>query len=236
MSESKAVPLAALRSRPFRLLVLLAVLAGAGGCQTNAPVSNRRLIEHQAMIDFSGLAPAEPVEAVKVSCSVPRQWDAMPLKKTALYAHQQWKSPSTRTGMGVVHVRLPLPLSERTLLWLAKREYTKASDDGKLVGQWTDELGREWFEAQNNKYHVRGYAIVRGFNAWLVYFGSKTGYPPDVAELSLAARAVETFIPDSRRPLRRPADANDDGDGDANGGNDDGPAGDTGATVASGSN
>ena len=223
MSESKDVSIAALAPRLFCLALLAALLASAGGCQTSSTTTNRRLIEHQAMIDFSGLKPAEPIEAVKVSCSIPRQWEALPLKKTGLYAHQQWKSPSTRTGMGVVYVRLPLPLSERTLLWIAKREYTKASDDGKLIGQWTDELGREWFEAQNNKYHVRGYAIVRGFNAWLVYFGSKTGYPPDVAELSLGARAVETFIPDPRRPLRKPTNP------------DDGDPGETGAGVASGS-
>ena len=205
-----AVPTAMLPCRRLLALTALALLAFAGGCQSGGHVSNRRLIEHQAMIDFSGLAPAEPVEALKVSCSVPRQWEALPLKKTGLYAHQQWKSPSTHTGIGVVYVRLPWPISEKTLLWIAKREYTKASDDGKLIGQWTDEIGREWFEAQNSKYHVRGYAIVRGFNAWMVYFGSKTGYPPDVAELSLAARAVETFIPDTNRPLRRPADADED--------------------------
>jgi len=211
MSESNAVPIAALPLGSVVMLAALALLAFAGGCQTSAPVTNRRLIEHQAMIDFSGLKPPEEVEAVKVSCSVPRQWEVMPLKKTALYSHQQWRSPSTHTGLGVVFVRLPLPLSEHTLLWIAKREYTKASDDGKLIGQWTDELGREWFEAQNNKYHVRGYAMVRGFNAWIIYFGSKTGYPPDLAELSLAARAVETFYPDPRHPLRRPAE---DGNGD----------------------
>lgn len=203
MNESKAVILASLPARP--MVALVALLAWAGGCQTHAPTTNRRLIEHQALIDFSGLKPAEPVDPVKVSCSIPRQWEAMPLKRTGLYAHQQWKSPSTHTGVGVVYIRLPLPFSERTLLWIAKREYTKASEEGKLISQWTDELGREWFEAQNNKYHVRGYVIVRGFNAWLVYFGSKTGYPPDLAELSLAARAVETFIPDPKRPLRKPS-------------------------------
>ena len=223
MSETKVVALAALPARFTSLPALLALLVGAAGCQTSAPTTNRRLIEHQAMIDFSGLKPAEPIEAVKVSCSVPRQWEALPLKKTALYAHQQWKSPSTYTGMGVVYVRLPLPLSERTLLWIAKREYTKASDDGKMIDQWVDDLGREWFEAQNNKYHVRGYAIVRGFNAWLVYFGSKTGYPPDVAELGLAARAVETFLPDPRRPLRKPTNPSDETAQD-------------GASIASGSN
>ena len=205
-----AVPTAILPYRRLLALTALALLAFAGGCQSGGHVSNRRLIEHQAMIDFSGLAPAEPVDALKVSCSVPRQWEALALKKTGLYAHQQWKSPSTHTGIGVVYIRLPWPISEKTLLWIAKREYTKASDDGRVIGEWTDDLGRAWFEAQNSKYHVRGYAIVRGFNAWLVYFGSKTGYPPDVAELSLAARAVETFIPDSGRPLRRPANSEDD--------------------------
>lgn len=205
---AKAVSPAALPARLY-LLSALALLLCAGGCQTSAPVTNRRLIEHQAMIDFSGLKDAEPLEAIKASCSIPRQWEALPLKKTSIYAHQQWKSPSTHTGIGVVYVRLPLPLSERMLLWIAKREYSKASTDGKIIGQWTDEIGREWFEAQNNKYHVRGYAIVRGFSAWMVYFGSKTGHPPDVAELGLAARAVETFLPDPRRPLRRPDESND---------------------------
>jgi hypothetical protein len=189
---------------------VIALLALATGCQTASKVTNRRLIEHQALIDFSGLAPVEPVEAVKVSCSVPRQWEAMPLKKTPMYAHQQWRSPSSHTGVGVVYVRLPLPLSERTLLWFAKREYTKANEGGKTLGQWTDEVGREWFEAENDKYHVRGYALVRGFNAWLVYFGTKTGNPPDMAELGLAARCVQTFIPDTRRPTRV-QDFDDDG-------------------------
>ena len=209
-----AVPPTALPPRGVRLapsiVLSLALLACASGCQTSTPVTNRRLIEHQAMIDFSGLGEAETIEPLKVSCSVPRRWEAMPLKKTALYSHQQWKSPSTHTGVGVVYVRLPLPFSTKTLIWFAKREYTKASDDGEMIGQWTDELGREWFEAQNNKYHVRGYAVVRGFNAWFVYFGSKTGYPPDVAELGLAARCVETFIPDPKRPMKRPGGDADD--------------------------
>jgi hypothetical protein len=206
----EAVTTAARALRFLSLVALLALTVGSTGCQTTARTTNRRLIEHQAMIDFSGLKPAEPLEALKASCSVPRQWEQLPLRRTPLYAHQQWKSPSTHTGVGVVYVHLPLPLSERTLIWFAKREYTKSSTDGKVIGQWTDEIGREWFEAENNKYHVRGYVMVRGFNAWMVYFGSKTGYPPDVAELSLAARSVETFFPDSRRPLRRPSSDDDD--------------------------
>ena len=187
MGASKAVTTA--------VPVLLALLAAGTGCQTTAPVTNRRLIEHQAMIDFSGLKPAEPVDAVKASCSVPRQWEVMPLKKTGLYAHQQWKSPSTHTGVGVVYIRLPFPIGERTLLWFAKREYTSASNDGKVIGQWTDDLGREWFEAQNNKYHVRGYAKTQGNDAWIVYSGWRVTNDPQPAEIALARRSLESIVP-----------------------------------------
>ena len=211
VTAGAAEALPAISSRPitsgatlFRALADLLLVAVAAGCQGNSKVTNRRIIQHQALIDFSGLAPREELGAVKVSCSVPRQWEALSLKKTPLYAHQQWKSPSGHTGVGVVHVRLPFPLNEQMLLWFAKREYTKSSNDGRLIGQWKDEIGRAWFEAENNKYHVRGYAIVRGFNAWMVYFGTKSGYPPDMAELSLAARCVETFVPDPKKPIRHP--------------------------------
>ena len=184
--------------RSFSTLALtLVALAFVGtGCASTSKVTNRRLIQHQAMIDFSGLKAPETLQDVRVTCSVPSSWSAMPLKKTGLYAHQQWKSPSTNSGIGVVHVKLPLPLGEKTILWLAKQEYTKKSNDGKEVAQWTDTVGRHWFEAENNQYHVQGYVIARGFNAWLVYFGYKTHSTPDVAELSLAARCAESFIPD----------------------------------------
>jgi hypothetical protein len=176
----------------------------AGGCQTGKPVTNRQLIQHQAMIDFSGLKPVEEIPDVRMSCAVPRQWEAMPLRKTPMYVHQQWRSPSGTSGVGVAYIRLPLPLSERTVIWLAKQEYTKRANDGRVINQWTDAVGRSWFEAENKYYHVRGYVIVRGFNAWFAYFGSKASSPPDMGELSLAARCVETFVPDPA-PMPKPA-------------------------------
>lgn len=186
-----------------RVCIAVGVLAIAGaGCQTASPVTNRRLIEHQALIDFSGLKPAETVDAVQATCAIPHNWTALELKKGALYSHQQWKSPSTTSGAGIVHVRLPLPLTEKSILWLAKREYTKKSADGREIRQWTDEVGRAWFEAENKHYHVQGYVLARGFNAWLVYFGYKTGYPPDLAELSIAARFAETVVPSSDKKPR----------------------------------
>ena len=192
--------------KSWPLLGLLAVVAMAGtGCQSAQPVSVRRLVNHQAMVDFSGLKSPEHFDVVKAEAAVPASWPAQAVKRGPMYTDMQWRSPSGTAAVGVAHVRMPLPLSARTLVWFAKSQYSKQSDDGRLIGQWTDSLGRWWFEAENNKYHVRGYALVRGFNAWIVYFGSKAGYPPDMAELSLAARCVETFIPDPKRPTRAPS-------------------------------
>lgn len=175
--------------------VALFVIPILTGCQQAKPVSRQKLIDHVAMIDFTGLKPVEAIESVKVHAAVPRQWEALDLTKTALYTHQQWKSPSTRTGVGIAHVRMPLPLSTGMLMWLARREYTKKANDGRILSEWTDDLGRPWFEAENNKYRVRGYVIVSGFQAWVVYFGHKAKTPPDPAELSLAARAATSVVP-----------------------------------------
>jgi hypothetical protein len=181
------------------ILVAAAALVLSAGCQQTPTVSHRRLIEHQALIDFSGLKPVEAVDCVKVRAGVPRQWERLELQSNALYTHQQWRSPSGKTGIGVAHVRLPLPMGIGMLKWLAKREYTKKAPDGsgggRIIAEWGDDLGRPWFEAENARYHVRGYVVARGFEAWVIYFGHKSKSPPDPAELTLAARAVETIVP-----------------------------------------
>lgn len=174
----------------------VALLAlSSGGCQTGKAVSSRQLIEHQALIDFSGLDSLKPIPALNAAIAAPRRWEKLPSKPNPLYTHEQWRSPSTHTGVGVLNAHLPLPLSTKTVVWLAKQEYSKQNDGGKLLAEWTDELGREWFEAENAKYHVRGYVLVKGFNAWVVYFGYRTKYPPNLAEISTAARSAETAVP-----------------------------------------
>lgn len=174
------------------LVVLSACVAG---CQNGQAISSRRLIEHQALIDFSGLKPPTGVDSVQVTISPPRHWELLPETGGTLYTHRQWRSPSTHTGVGVIHARLPLPLSAATVVWFAEREYSRRGSDGRLLGQWTDSLGRTWFEAENNKYHVRGYVVVSGFSAWVVYFGYRVRYTPDLAEIGVAARSAETAVP-----------------------------------------
>jgi hypothetical protein len=175
--------------------VLLLLFGGALGCQSGPPVESHRLIQHQALIDFSGLKPVETMEVVRVQASVPSSWSMHAIERHALYSHQQWKNASNSTGVGVVYARLPLPIGTGMLLWLGRQQYAKTSDEGREIGQWTDELGRRWFEAETKKFHARGYAIVDGLDAWIVYFGYKVDAPPEPADISLAARCVETFVP-----------------------------------------
>jgi hypothetical protein len=121
-------------------------------------------------------------------------------KHAALYTDMQWRSPSKMTGVGAAYVRLPIPLPASALVWLAKQEYSKKAQDGELVGQWTDELGRPWFEAQNTKYHVRGYVVTRGFEAWIIYCGYKREQPPSASEIGVASRSMETIVPTPMAP------------------------------------
>jgi hypothetical protein len=187
---------------------LLILLTLGSGCQSGPAVSSRRLIEHQALIDFSGLKPAEQVAPVRTTLAAPRHWERLVVRSSALYTMEQWRSPSTHTGVGVVYAHLPLPLSANAVVWLAKHEYAKKSNNGKVLGEWVDALGRSWFEAENDKYHVRGYVVVEGFDAWVVFFGYRANYPPDLAEISLAARSAETAVPRldaSAAPTTQPA-------------------------------
>jgi hypothetical protein len=176
---------------------LLLLALAAAGCQTGVPtVSNRILIAHLPGVDFSGLKPMRSLETIRVDCSVPEKWIPLHLDYNALYIHQQWKSPTGASGTGVLYARLPFPLSAKTLLWFAKLEYSKkSSGGGEALGEWTDDLGRPWFEAENEKYHVKGYAVVNGADAWIVYYGYKTYRPLNPSELNVAARFVDTVVP-----------------------------------------
>jgi hypothetical protein len=189
-------------------VALTVSLVLTGGCQSGEPVSSRRLIEHQALIDFSGLDSVRQIKDLAVAIAPPRRWEELPGKSNPLYTHTQWRSPSTHTGVGVLSAHLPLPLSTKAVVWLAKQEYSKQGKDGKLIGEWTDALGRSWFEAENEKYHVRGYVVVKGFSAWVVYFGYRTRYAPDIAEIGVAARSADTAVPTIEEQPSAPSLAN----------------------------
>lgn len=197
---------------PRIVLGMLAVLTiGVTGCQSAKPIATRRLIEHQALIDFSGLKPADSIDSLRLSGNVPQTWNREGPIDTALYNYAQWHSPSGHTAVGAARVHLPLPLSADVMVYLARLEYTKRSDDGRLLARWTDDLGRSWFAAENRLYHVQGYAVAQGFTGWFVYFGYKVRAPLEVSEIGQAARSLDTFVPLTaeskvvKRPQSRPS-------------------------------
>jgi hypothetical protein len=192
------------RAVVFLSLILPAV---TGGCQPAQSVSVRRLIAHQALIDFSGLKPPETLENLKVAASVPQKWNALPVQNKALYIHQQWRSPTRSTGVGVAYIHMPLPMTAKTIIWFAKLQYAKqyskdGQPQGRLIAEWTDSIGREWFEAENEKYHVRGYAVTDGFDAWIVYSGYRVKDPLQPAEIATASRSMDTIMPTSLATLK----------------------------------
>lgn len=184
------------RLRLLTLLCMLSMLIAAGGCQSGHVVSNHQLMEHQASVDFAGLQSTQSLDSLKVVAAPPRGWNDPIIQKNAIYTHEQWRSPTLKTGVGVVYLHLPIPLSSSMVVWFAERQYGERAKDGKMVSEWTDGLGRDWFEAESKKYHVRGYVITQGFEAWVVYYGYKLGFPVNFNELAIASRSAESMVPD----------------------------------------
>jgi hypothetical protein len=179
-------------------ILLLIIASSMIGCQAAPVVSVRKLEQHRELADLSGLKPAQIVEALRVSWAVPSgNWQALPVKTTPLYTHQQWKSPSASTGVGVAHIKMPLALPAQMVIWFAKNEYIRRAQnqDGKLIAQWTDDLGRQWFEAEDAKYHVKGYAMVKGTEAWIIYSGYRLSLDRKPNEIAIAERSLDSVVP-----------------------------------------
>jgi len=182
-----------------RILFLILIASGAVGCQVTPPATVKKIETHHEITDLSGLKPSQIVEELRVSWSVPSgQWTPLPVKKTPLYVHQQWKSPTASTGIGVAHIQMPLALPASFVIWFAKNEYIRRTSDpnaGRLINEWTDELGRQWFEAEDAKYHVKGYAIAKGSEAWIVYSGYRVTQTPKPNEIAVAERSLGSVTP-----------------------------------------
>jgi hypothetical protein len=187
-----------MRSQPIWIISAVTLLMGAAGCSVSSPVATDQLIEHQATVDFHGLESTQQLPAVSVLGAAPRNWTPIAPDSNPFFTHQQWHSPTKNTGVGIVFLHLPLPISESAVLWLAEQHFKSMGEKGRLLGEWTDSLHRSWFEAENSKYRARGYVIMQGANAWIVYLGYKTENGSDTAEINLAARSVETIVPMSK--------------------------------------
>jgi hypothetical protein len=186
------------RLRAAAPCIALAAALVLNACQLQA-VSPVQLEIRQSLVDHDGLTAPRVDPDVQVTCAPPTEWDMLPLRKTMLYTHQQWRSPDRQVGMGVAHLRTPIPLSAQLIVWLARQQYpsidSRHSRGGHLISQWTDTLGRAWFEAENDMYHVTGCAMTHGFDAWIVYSGYRLHGHPAPDEIVLSARAANTVVP-----------------------------------------
>jgi hypothetical protein len=187
------------RDRSFVLLQIL-LLAFTAGCQLPQPGLGNRLEAHVALVDQSGLMPENTLSNLNVRIALPEGWEPMTAQSTPLYVHQQWRSPSRMTGVGVAYVHMPLPMSAKALVWLARTQYSKITArehkaDAQVLGEWTDSLGREWFEGENDKYHIKGYVVTNGFDAWAVYSGYRLRGVPRRGEVNMAFRSMDSIVP-----------------------------------------
>lgn len=189
----------------FRCVAITLSVALLSSCSMTASTTETQWVRHRSLIDFSGLKSLESIPTIRASIAPPIGWERIPPRPSKLYTHEQWRSPSGHTGVGVAYIRMPIPLGANTLAWFAKQEYGKKSEDGKIIAQWTDNLGRTWFEVENKKYHVRGYVTTRGLDAWIIYSGYRLASTPDPMELSVALRSVETIAPMMSAPTTQPA-------------------------------
>jgi hypothetical protein len=193
-------PVNRLTFQPTRYLSLFFLLVFPTGCQYQA-VSAIRLQIHQSRLNKDGLSELLVSPELNVTCAVPNQWDRLRESRNLFYAHQQWRSPDRHAGMGVAYMHTPVAMSPQTIIWFAKSQYSNEakSENGRLLGEWSDSLGRSWFEAENNEYHVRGYAMTRGCDAWIVYSGYRVKAMPPEDEIALGEKAAESVAPFSTR-------------------------------------
>ena len=188
------------------LFIFLVFFSFLSGCQLAYVPTKAKLVEHLEQVDDQGLADQANVPELKTSGAFPVGWTALPVQSGPMYTHRQWRSPSKRTAVGVTYVRMPLPLPTKTLVWFALQEAGKKTN-GKIIRQWKDDLGREWFEAENDKYHMTGYVMTRGFDAWINYCGYRVTELYMPKEADLGSKALDTILPVTVREKEKLASA-----------------------------
>lgn len=192
--------MAVMRSWSMRLFVAgfgLAV-AALGGCQVRG-VSTAELTANQEQLTSQEPAPLLTERDLHITCAPPAHYQRLRTNRTLLYTHQQWRALSRNAGFGVVYIHTPVAVSPEVLLWFAKSQYAqKEKPDqgrGRLLRQWIDRLNRHWFECENGRYHVRGYAMCQGLDNWIIYSGWRVRTPATPKELQTIQAAVESVAP-----------------------------------------
>jgi len=177
-------------------LTAIFLLAIVAGCQMST-VPAARLVAQRQLVDERGLCGPMAVPDVSVTASLPLGWIELKTQKTLLYTHQQWRSPTKRTAVGVTHARLLMPVGMPVIEWMVMGEVNKRSKDGKVIRDWRDDLGRHWFEVENTDFHITGYLMIRGCDVWVNYWGYRAREPIEPADIKLASQSLDSVLPDS---------------------------------------
>ncbi|HEY1923439.1 MAG TPA: hypothetical protein VGG44_11870 [Tepidisphaeraceae bacterium] len=176
-------------------ILIAAATALCAGCQYQS-ISAARLEMHQSNLNKSGLTSLRVNPILKITYAPPELWVPLVPQENVLYSHQQWRSPDHQVGMGVAYAHTPVPISADMLIWFARAQYSKTqAAKGHVLGQWTDSLGRCWFEGENDKFHITGYAMTHGRDAWIVYSGYRLGGKASLNEIALAAKGADSVAP-----------------------------------------
>jgi hypothetical protein len=168
------------------LAIALAVLVPAlSGCAShNHPASIAGESTHLSNPRFD--------PNVLADCDPPLGWIDQPLQSAPDNVIHVWHSPTGDTAYGVIHFKMPLPAGGNLALSGFMAQMTKREGTAKLLEKRDDaNLPGIRFVAEGKLHSLRGNLIVRGWEGWAIYAGTRTDRPINSAELSLAIAARE---------------------------------------------
>jgi hypothetical protein len=130
------------------------------------------------------------VETVQAHAMVPAGWSAEPLKSSPAHMHQVWLSPSGHTAYGIIHFKLPIPVSHELALFGFLENMKMREGEATLLSKsWDANKNCLTFVAMGGLYIVRTDLYVSGLTGWAVYAGTLRNEKIETDELALAERA-----------------------------------------------
>jgi hypothetical protein len=179
----------------FRILAACSAALVITGCSHYGPPHSAVVIGPPEYYHAVGLTEPTPVYSVVAQCAPPAGWIAQPLKKSERHTHQIWLSPTGRTGYGVVHFKLPLPVGVNIVHWEFLREMDKREGEAiELSHQMDPSLPGMRFVCEGGRYKMRVNLLVSGFEGWAIYAATVREAEIIPSELDLAEKSRENTI------------------------------------------
>jgi hypothetical protein len=176
----------------FRLPLLILGLTLGLACQSkysNLPAFQPTT---QPAVAVAPIVP-QPSEPLRALVAPPNGWKPNPLEAEKDHAHQTWVSPTGNTAYGVIYFGLPLPMPAPWLLGPFLDEMKKREGKADVLGQpyKDDSLPGIRIVVESQQFKMRMNLVVRGFQAWAIYAGTRNNAAEVSTELKLAEMARE---------------------------------------------